>query len=51
MNSVNYNVLLYLGCLVFMGFILVVAFLTEHVLIFYICFESTLVPMFFMVLG
>ena len=51
LNSITHNVILYFIVLSLLAGILCLAFTTENILVFYICFEATLIPMFLMVLG
>jgi NADH:ubiquinone oxidoreductase subunit 4 (subunit M) len=49
-NSIKYNIKLFLIILMVLNLILVMVFLVKNVLTFYILFESTLIPVFIIVL-
>ena len=51
MNSVKQNKYGFFINLVFIYLILLILFYTENILIFYISFEATLIPMFFLIIG
>ena len=50
-NSIKVNLNLFLFFIFFLHIILCGIFLTENILIFYILFESSLIPMFLLVIG
>lgn len=51
LKYIKYNLNLFLNLLLFMGFILIGVFSTNNVLLFYILFESSLIPIFLLIAG
>ena len=50
-KSIKFNITLFLCLLLLMTILLTGVFLTKNILIFYILFESTLIPIFILVIG
>lgn len=51
MRSVKPNLNLFLNLLILMSIILIGVFTTDNMLLFYILFESSLIPIFLLVVG
>lgn len=51
MRSVRPNLNLFLNLLVLMSIVLIGVFTTDNMLLFYILFESSLIPIFLLVIG
>lgn len=51
MRSIRPNLSLFLNLLIFMSIVLIGVFTTDNMLLFYILFESSLIPIFLLVIG
>lgn len=49
--TIKWGINNYLNTILFLGFILLILFYTNNLLIFYTCFELSLIPMFILIIG